>query len=236
MQAMFPDLISFGLISVFPLRNEPRTPPPFSRLQCLKLEIPSLPAAYIEYLTNHLSDLIKLKIKMTDTLFDDWVKEIGEYELLEFATRLSETGHIKLAASAGRDRIGRRMDEEPQQQQPSAESKITFFYTLLNNTIGHRDLSYCGTEFQRDSYRNVVSIKLKDDSLLFDYMLDEQQQHQQNGDLSVPLPDKSMSMAGHEIIDQLVFKVDGRVQEHHATPQFVIDKRLYYVACLLVLL
>jgi hypothetical protein len=163
---MFPNLINFCSTSQFPyyLGRESVIPSPFSRIQSLKLEIPNLSAAYIKYLTNRLpGSLKKLKIKVTGIRFHGWVQEIGEDQILQFATGLSVTGNIKLTATV--DRTARR-DEEARQQHQLVESKMTF-YSVLNGIVGNRTLSDCSSSFRKGNAIKYVIIKLKCDHLIY---------------------------------------------------------------------
>lgn len=133
------------------------------------------------------------EITLGEGYFDDWVKGIGENQAFQFAARASRIDNFRLLFEERNKITGQSLEE--------ANKRITPFYGFLNNLIGNHSLSECVATFTDNIYEREITV-INGTELLFDYLLDGQQQI---ASLLIPTPNKAISMIGHEIVNAYIF-------------------------------
>lgn len=195
-QAMLPNLMDLIFKSSFaaPVENLAIPLPRLSFIRYLQLELPNLPLVYVKHLTSGLPNCSDtLKINLTDTRFDDWLQDIREFQAYQFATPTSQLGIFEFTSDI---KDGYRRRRRTQLQQEEEETNVTDFYSFIHDLTSNRKKGHCRLNLSAVSQGTRISIDSEDMYISLKYPLKGQQQQ-------IPLPNKRISIIGHEIINHL---------------------------------
>ncbi|KAG2208672.1 hypothetical protein INT47_007770 [Mucor saturninus] len=116
----------------------------YTKLEYLKITVPSIPLHYTRYLTNLLSKQVaNLEIVISKAYIFDWINEIGLTDAFEFALAVGaiEDFSINFALDRNHDQQSREYDSE------NGLSRLESFFVLVLAFRGHKN-KWCSFTFR----------------------------------------------------------------------------------------
>ncbi|KAI7903100.1 uncharacterized protein BX663DRAFT_509554 [Cokeromyces recurvatus] len=181
------------------------------RLQKLVIHHPSFTASYIKYITKYSPvSLETIKIYLMDIDLFDWFEEEGMENILDLGRRMSlvKNSHIYTNPEY--------IKRKDQDADTDVETKMTYFYSLINALKGNRPL-YCSCTYSElKSSENIISIT-DNKYLRFQYGINHEN-FPPNTDINseewladpfhdLILPNLHVSKIGLEIINSFTFYI-----------------------------
>lgn len=174
-----------------------------SNLQNLELSLPRMSSSYADMLILHLpTKLNRLYVKLENIDLYDWIHLISLERVLKLAERMGKLSSAEIRCEPYyRDYKSKSVHKE---------SHMTLFFQVLNAFMGNKKV-FCTAEFS-DFRSNDKTMSYSNGVLNVIYGLTHQDiyGHNQNRarfDFELVVPDKTVSVIGPEIFNQLNFNV-----------------------------